>query len=502
MAEKTKTDTAIDWIKDKKVLSIIIVIGIIIIALGSFTDSLQKIINLFFPQEAAEDFVEEYCQRCEFDILPKKPFKHENSTKILIAVFEGARTEAKEFGIDISMSIADRLDEYSKDSLHLSTEDIEVCRLDCYVQNHSDAREILDSLGADVFLWGNNFCVLGSQKARFCPKATLTRRISTLEARGERIEVKEQLTITDLDLPSLTAEGPYQLLSFIFGLHFYLRQRFKEAAVNFERAGDEIYSSEKGVENVYHYLAYTYQFLSKNAKALSYYEKSLQILQATKDRKKEGVSLNNIGSVYRAWGKYDQALEYYDKSLKIAEDIGDRKQEPVTLNNIGMVYHSWGKYDQAIEYYKKSLKIREEVGDRKGEGVTLNNIGGVYDAWGKYDQAIEYCKKSLKIREEVGDREGEGVTLNNIGEIYRAWGRHDEAIEYYKKSLKITQEVGDRQGEGVTLNNIGAVYRAWGKYDHAIEHYKKSLKILEEIGAVEAKTVRENLRRLQEKMKK
>jgi tetratricopeptide (TPR) repeat protein len=92
----------------------------------------------------------------------------------------------------------------------------------------------------------------------------------------------------------------------------------------------------------------------------------------------------------------------YKKSLKITEEVGDRQGEGVTLNNIGMVYKAWGKYDQAIEYYKKSLKITEEVGDRKGEGVTLNNIGMVYKAWGKYDQTIEYMNRSLNIFEEIG----------------------------------------------------------------------------------------------------
>jgi tetratricopeptide (TPR) repeat protein len=68
--------------------------------------------------------------------------------------------------------------------------------------------------------------------------------------------------------------------------------------------------------------------------------------------------------------------------------------------------------------------------------------------------------------------------------------------------LKIFEDIGDRKNEGVTLNNIGLVYDSWGKYDQAIEYFENSLKILEEIGAVEAKTVRENLKRLQEKMKK
>jgi tetratricopeptide (TPR) repeat protein len=246
-----------------------------------------------------------------------------------------------------------------------------------------------------------------------------------------------------------------------------------------------------------------YYAWGKYDQAIEYYKKSLKIREEVGDRKGEGVTLNNIAQIYRARGKYDQAFEYYKKSLKIREEVGDRKGERVTLNNIGSVYYAWDKYDQALEYFKKSLKIFEDVGDRRNEGVTLNNIGEVYRAWSKYDQAIQYYKKSFKISEEVGDRQGEGVTLNNIAGVYYARGKYDQAIEYYERSLEIKEEVGDRQGEGVTLNNIGMVYDSWGKYDQAIEYISRSLNIFEEIGAAaEAKTVRENLKRVQEEMKK
>jgi tetratricopeptide (TPR) repeat protein len=246
----------------------------------------------------------------------------------------------------------------------------------------------------------------------------------------------------------------------------------------------------------------TFRARGKYDQAIEYYQKSLKIRVKIGDRQGEGVTLSNMGSVYYAWGKYDQAIKYSQKSLKIREEIGDRQGEGVTLNNIGEIYRVRGKYDQAMEYYQKSLKITEEVGDRKQEGTTLNNIGLIYKVWSKYDQAIEYYQKSLKIREEIGDRQGEGVTLNNIGMVYYAWGKYDQAIRYFQKSLNITEEIGDRQQEGVSLNNIGLIYNAWGKYDQAIEYYQKSLKILEEIGAVEAKTVRENLRLIQEEMRK
>ena len=68
-------------------------------------------------------------------------------------------------------------------------------------------------------------------------------------------------------------------------------------------------------------------------------------------------------------------MEYFEKSLAITRKFGDVKGEGVTLNNIGTVYASLGQYPKALEYYEKSLAIRQKLGDVKGEGVTLNNIG-------------------------------------------------------------------------------------------------------------------------------
>ncbi|MGB8657858.1 MAG: tetratricopeptide repeat protein [Candidatus Zixiibacteriota bacterium] len=292
--------------------------------------------------------------------------------------------------------------------------------------------------------------------------------------------------------------------NFDLGQYHYNISAYQTALTHFQNALESAQhlKGKKKISTALNEIGLIYDAWGKYDQAIEYYQRSLKITEDIGDRRQEGVTLNNIGMVYKARGKYDQAIEYYKRTLKITEDIGDRKQEGVTLNNIASIYYAWGKYDQAIEYYQKSLKIFEDIRHRKSEGGTLNNIGMVYDAWGKYAQAIESYQKSLKIREEVGDRKGEGVTLNNIAGVYYAWGKYDQAIEYYEKSLKIREEIGDRQGEGVTLNNIGMIYDAWGKYDQAIEYYKKSLKILEEIGAVEAKTVRENLKRIQEERRK
>ncbi|MFH7245085.1 MAG: tetratricopeptide repeat protein, partial [Spirulina sp.] len=225
-----------------------------------------------------------------------------------------------------------------------------------------------------------------------------------------------------------------------------------------------------------------YRNLGRYEQALGYYTDALAILQEVGDRAGEGVTLNNIGLVYRNLGQYEQALGYYTDALAIVQEVGDRAGEGVTLNNIGVVYNSLGQYEQALGYYTDALAIHQTVGDRAGEGTTLNNIGAVYRVLGQYEQALVYYTDALAIVQEVGDSAGEGANLNNIGEVYRVLGQYEQALVYYTDALAIHQTVGDRAGEGVTLNNIGAVYENLGQYEQALGYFTDALTILQEVG--------------------
>ncbi|MEH1839057.1 MAG: tetratricopeptide repeat protein [Nostoc sp.] len=59
-------------------------------------------------------------------------------------------------------------------------------------------------------------------------------------------------------------------------------------------------------------------------------------------------------------------------------EIGERKGEGATFNNIGSVYLYLGQYPKALEFFQQALAINKQVGDKSGEGATLNNIGSVY----------------------------------------------------------------------------------------------------------------------------
>jgi CHAT domain-containing protein len=216
-------------------------------------------------------------------------------------------------------------------------------------------------------------------------------------------------------------------------------------------------------------------------KALDYYQQALVILKEIGDRAGEGGSLNNIGLIYYDLGQYPKALNYYQQALVISEEIGNRAGEGGSLNNIGLIYYNLGQYPKALDYYQQALVIRQEIGDRRGEGESLNNIGGIYDSQGQYPKALDYYQQALVIRQEIGDRVGEGGTLNNIGSLYSSLGQYLQALDYYQQALAISKEIGNHAEEGKTLSNIGAIFLRTDQFSRATETLLDSIKILESL---------------------
>ncbi|MCL4298811.1 MAG: tetratricopeptide repeat protein [Anaerolineae bacterium] len=225
-----------------------------------------------------------------------------------------------------------------------------------------------------------------------------------------------------------------------------------------------------------------YHAQGRYEEALDVLYQALDIRRTIADLAGEGETLANIGAIYLAQGRHKEALDILQQALAILRDVGYRAHEGRTLNNIGSVYYAQGRYKEALDAYQQALAIQREVGDRAGEGVTLNGVGLIYNDQGHYEEALDAYHQALEIQHAGEDRAGEGLTLNNIGLIYHNQGQYEKALDIYQQALEIQREVGDRAGEGTTLNNIAAIYRAQGQYEEAQETYRQALAIRRDVG--------------------
>ncbi len=92
--------------------------------------------------------------------------------------------------------------------------------------------------------------------------------------------------------------------------------------------------------------------------------------------------LNNLAGLYQKKGEHSKALSLYEKSLEISRKIlGDYHLDTATcINNIAELYRIQGDQSKAEELYEKSLEIITSiVGENNPHlAFTLNNLGILY----------------------------------------------------------------------------------------------------------------------------
>merc|ERR1711991_325923 len=129
-------------------------------------------------------------------------------------------------------------------------------------------------------------------------------------------------------------------------------------------------------------------------KALEIGEKCLVEFADVDDELKFAQTYNNLGIVYKSLGEYEKAITYFDKDLQITKDkLGENHVDvAASYNNLGNVYKSLGEYQKAITYYDKALqKYKDQLGENHVDvAMSYNNLGIVYKSLGEYEKAITY----------------------------------------------------------------------------------------------------------------
>ena len=119
-------------------------------------------------------------------------------------------------------------------------------------------------------------------------------------------------------------------------------------------------------------------------------------MQTLGNKREEAVAYERIGSVRMS--EYKKAKERYEKALPIAIEIGDRKEQGTTNRNLGTVYESLGEYQKAKEYCQKALAIAKEIGDRKLEGEIDAKLGAVFHSAAEIRRLWNIARKHLPLR--------------------------------------------------------------------------------------------------------
>ncbi len=135
---------------------------------------------------------------------------------------------------------------------------------------------------------------------------------------------------------------------------------------------------KKDYLNTWLELGFASSRLKKDAEAISYYEKAIEI------DPKSHVGYNGIGEVYRDLKKdYNQALVWYNKTL------GIKPNERKALYGIGYCYNAQRKFTDAIPKLEKAIEMEPTY------TAAYVELGYSLYSTGNYTKALEALNKAL-----------------------------------------------------------------------------------------------------------
>jgi tetratricopeptide (TPR) repeat protein len=189
------------------------------------------------------------------------------------------------------------------------------------------------------------------------------------------------------------------------------------------------------------------------AEAIERYRETEVVQRESGNDEHLALTLLKLGRSLGQVGKHEEALAAFQDRLAILKknDHGDPQEEGVTLHDIGDVFKARGEWQKASELY-------EEAGERKRRAVpdnprdlatTLLALGRARLASGDPDGALAAFEQRTEVLGGLPepDLAGEALTLQGIVDALRSVGRGEEVPAHFEEATRRLTNAGAKPGD-------------------------------------------------------
>ncbi|GIE86477.1 AfsR/SARP family transcriptional regulator [Actinoplanes regularis] len=184
---------------------------------------------------------------------------------------------------------------------------------------------------------------------------------------------------------------------------------------------------------------------------------------------------NNLGTIYRDWGKFDQAIEMLENSLVWNSSGGPLHMRCNISWNIGMVSHLKGQHHEAVEKFEEALQISKDAGFRFGEALALSGLCSARRSLGDFVRSVGLGRAALDISRDFGLSMVECEALCSLGEAATSSGDIDRAEATFKQAEERARLYGYPRYLARSLEGIAHVSHARGQIDQAQQFWKRAI---------------------------
>jgi len=170
--------------------------------------------------------------------------------------------------------------------------------------------------------------------------------------------------------------------------------------------------------------------------------KSLDFKKSKNDSAGIGRSYIMIGNMYAHQERFEAAADYFRLSAGIWQTLKHPKSTvnySISLNNLGNVYSALGRYADAEASYLKSISIKSEIGDSLGLADAYNNVGDFYFQNEEFEKALTFFNQSAQWLGSKAARPKQVVALENQSITLEKLGQYEDALNVLWKRNELSE---------------------------------------------------------------
>lgn len=133
----------------------------------------------------------------------------------------------------------------------------------------------------------------------------------------------------------------------------------------------------------------------------------------------------------------EKAISYYNRALDIKIKSGNPLNYGGTYINLSIVYNDLGDLEKAEAYSKLALDIAEENNAKLMATYPLRTLGHLALKKGELQKALDYSKRSLEIAEELDIIYEKKDAHANLSRIYEAMKNYELAYFHYYEEKEL-----------------------------------------------------------------
>ncbi len=275
------------------------------------------------------------------------------------------------------------------------------------------------------------------------PQGTIAALLNTMrvyEKQGEKEKsIKSKLALTKA-VEKIEDKAALAMSLHLIG-EFYVRQSMNAFAIDYFLRCSHTCKEQDDV-----LMAYTlfsvgqlYHTIDYYHKSTLYYHEVVRIAEKiSPDPRLNMVSYYNfLGFSYASEKALEKAMQYHLKAKALAEKDGDEFGQAQSLDGIGQVYQAQGKYQEGLSYLFQALARFDKFKKKWITSYLCLYIAGCYYGLGNVEESLVYGLKSYSFANQSNTSETKMKSSLLLAQAYEKLGQYKQAYQFQSIHLAV-----------------------------------------------------------------